>query len=296
MANIIAFVQTIQKITLLLMLMYLNFFVKLPLFLVLLMHIQKEIMKIISYNVNGIRAAITKGFIEWLQQANPDVICLQEIKATEDQIPTLDIEAAGYPYQYYYSAQKKGYSGVAILSKIEPKNVVFGTGIDHMDFEGRNLRVDFEDLSVMSLYLPSGTNIDRLDHKFKYMDDFQNYIIQLRKEVPNLVICGDYNICHQAIDIHDPIRNAKVSGFLPEERAWIDAFMKNGFIDTFRHFNKDPHHYSWWSYRANARNNNKGWRIDYCLAANPLENRLQRALILPEAKHSDHCPILVEIK
>tara|TARA_Y100000815_G_C13344214_1_gene501400 strand:- start:536 stop:1426 length:891 start_codon:yes stop_codon:yes gene_type:complete len=295
-ANIIAFVQTIQKITLLLMLMYLNFFVKLPLFLVLLMHIQKEIMKIISYNVNGIRAAITKGFIEWLQQANPDVICLQEIKATEDQIPTLDIEAAGYPYQYYYSAQKKGYSGVAILSKIEPKNVVFGTGIDHMDFEGRNLRVDFEDLSVMSLYLPSGTNIDRLDHKFKYMDDFQNYIIQLRKEVPNLVICGDYNICHQAIDIHDPIRNAKVSGFLPEERAWIDAFMKNGFIDTFRHFNKDPHHYSWWSYRANARNNNKGWRIDYCLAANPLENRLQRALILPEAKHSDHCPILVEIK
>lgn len=296
MANIIAFVQTIQKIALLLMLMYLNFFVKLPLFLVLLMHIQKEIMKIISYNVNGIRAAITKGFIEWLQQANPDVICLQEIKATEDQIPTLDIEAAGYPYQYYYSAQKKGYSGVAILSKIEPKNVVFGTGIDHMDFEGRNLRVDFEDLSVMSLYLPSGTNIDRLDHKFKYMDDFQNYIIQLRKEVPNLVICGDYNICHQAIDIHDPIRNAKVSGFLPEERAWIDAFMKNGFIDTFRHFNKDPHHYSWWSYRANARNNNKGWRIDYCLAATPLENRLQRALILPEAKHSDHCPILVEIK
>ena len=278
------------------MLMYLNFFVKLALFLVLLMHIQKEIMKIISYNVNGIRAAITKGFIEWLQQANPDVICLQEIKATEDQIPTLDIEAAGYPYQYYYSAQKKGYSGVAILSKIEPKNVVFGTGIEHMDFEGRNLRVDFENLSVMSLYLPSGTNIDRLDHKFKYMDDFQNYITELRKEVPNLVVCGDYNICHQAIDIHDPIRNAKVSGFLPEERAWIDAFMKNGFIDTFRHFNKDPHHYSWWSYRANARNNNKGWRIDYCLAAAPLEDRIERALILPEAKHSDHCPVLVEIK
>ena len=278
------------------MLMSLNFFVELRLFLVLLIPIQKENMKIISYNVNGIRAAITKGFIEWLQQANPDVICLQEIKANEDQIPVEEITKAGYPYQYYFSAQKKGYSGVAILSKIAPKNVVFGTGIEHMDYEGRNLRVDFDDLSVMSLSLPSGTNIDRLDHKFKYMDDFQNYINELKKEIPNLVICGDYNICHEAIDIHDPIRNAKVSGFLPEERAWIDGFMKNGFIDTFRHLNKEPHNYSWWSYRANARNNNKGWRIDYCLAAEPLRDKIERALILPEAKHSDHCPVLVEIK
>ena len=278
------------------MLMSLNFFLELRLFLVLLIPIQKENMKIISYNVNGIRAAITKGFIEWLQQANPDVICLQEIKANEDQIPVEAIANAGYPYQYYFSAQKKGYSGVAILSKTEPKNVVFGTGIEHMDYEGRNLRVDFEDLSVMSLYLPSGTNIDRLDHKFKYMDDFQNYINELKNEIPNLLICGDYNICHEAIDIHDPIRNAKVSGFLPEERAWIDGFMKNGFIDTFRHLNKEPHNYSWWSYRANARNNNKGWRIDYCLAAEPLRDKIERALILPEAKHSDHCPVLVEIK
>ena len=278
------------------MLMSLNFFLELRLFLVLLIPIQKENMKIISYNVNGIRAAITKGFIEWLQQANPDVICLQEIKANEDQIPVEAIANAGYPYQYYFSAQKKGYSGVAILSKTEPKNVVFGTGIEHMDYEGRNLRVDFEDLSVMSLYLPSGTNIDRLDHKFKYMDDFQNYINELKNEIPNLLICGDYNICHEAIDIHDPIRNAKVSGFLPEERAWIDGFMKNGFIDTFRHLNKEPHNYSWWSYRANARNNNKGWRIDYCLAAESLRDKIERALILPEAKHSDHCPVLVEIK
>ena len=278
------------------MLMSLNFFLELRLFLVLLIPIQKENMKIISYNVNGIRAAITKGFIEWLQQANPDVICLQEIKANEDQIPVEAIANAGYPYQYYFSAQKKGYSGVAILSKTEPKNVVFGTGIEHMDYEGRNLRVDFEDLSVMSLYLPSGTNIDRLDHKFKYMDDFQNYINELKNEIPNLLICGDYNICHEAIDIHDPIRNAKVSGFLPEERAWIDGFIKNGFIDTFRHLNKEPHNYSWWSYRANARNNNKGWRIDYCLAAESLRDKIERALILPEAKHSDHCPVLVEIK
>lgn len=253
-------------------------------------------MRIISYNVNGIRAAISKGFLNWLQQANPDIICLQEIKATEDQIPLLDVELSGYPYHYWFPATKKGYSGVAILSKIKPNKVVFGTGIDHMDFEGRNLRADFDDFSVMSLYLPSGTNMDRLDYKFQYMDEFQEYITNLKKEIPNLIICGDYNICHEAIDIHDPIRNKTVSGFLPEERAWLDKFMKNGFIDTFRFFNKEPHHYSWWSYRANARANNKGWRIDYCLASEPLKDRLRRAVILPEAKHSDHCPVLVEIE
>lgn len=252
-------------------------------------------MKIISYNVNGIRAAVKKGFIEWLQQANPDVICLQEIKATEDQIPTEEISKAGYPYQYYFSAQKKGYSGVAILCKTKPNHVEFGAGIEHMDFEGRTLRVDYDTVSVMSLYLPSGTNIERLDHKFMFMDDFQNYIDALKKDIPNLVICGDYNICHEAIDIHNPVQNKNTSGFLPEERAWIDNFMKSGFIDTFRFFNKEPHNYSWWSYRAGARGNNKGWRIDYCLANESLKDRLTRALILPEAKHSDHCPIVVEI-
>jgi exodeoxyribonuclease III len=252
-------------------------------------------MRIISYNVNGIRAAIAKGFLDWIQHANPDVICLQEIKATEDQIPTEEITAAGYPYQYYFSAQKKGYSGVAILSKTKPNNVVMGTEITHMDFEGRNLRADFDDISVMSLYLPSGTNLDRLDHKFKYMDDFQNYVSELKKAIPNLIICGDYNICHEEIDIHDPIRNRTVSGFLPEERAWLDKFMKSGFIDSFRHFNKEPHNYSWWSYRAGARGNNKGWRIDYNLVSENLKDRMSRAVILPEAKHSDHCPIMVEI-
>ncbi len=252
-------------------------------------------MKILSYNVNGIRAAITKGFLDWLQAANPDVICLQEIKATQDQIPVLEITAAGYPYQYYFSAEKKGYSGVAILCKTEPKQIVFGTGIDYMDKEGRNVRVDFDNVSVMSLYLPSGTNIDRLSHKFQYMADFQNYINELKKEVPNLIICGDYNICHQAIDIHDPIRNAKVSGFLPEEREWLDTFMKNGFLDSFRMLNPEPHHYSWWSYRANARNNNKGWRIDYNLIAENMKDRVKRAYILPDAKHSDHCPVAIEI-
>ncbi len=252
-------------------------------------------MKIISYNVNGIRAAISKGLIDWLKAANPDVICFQEIKATPDQIPTEAFEAAGYPYHYWYPANKKGYSGVAILSKVKPDQVVFGTGIGHMDFEGRNIRADFGDISVMSLYLPSGTNLARLDHKFMYMDDFHRYIHELRAQIPNLVICGDYNICHQPIDIHDPIRNKNVSGFLPEERAWLDVFINNGFIDSFRHFNKDPHQYTWWSYRAGARGNNKGWRLDYILVSRAIEDRLKRAVILSEANHSDHCPVLAEI-
>lgn len=254
-------------------------------------------MKIISYNVNGIRAAIAKGLLDWVKSASPDVLCLQEIKATESQIATerAAFEALGYPYQYYYSAEKKGYSGVAILSKHQPKHVEVGTGIDYMDKEGRVLRADFENLSVMSLYLPSGTNPERLGFKFTFMDDFKRYIDHLKKSIPNLVICGDYNICHQAIDIHDPVRNATVSGFLPEERAWLDAFIKSGFIDTFRYFNPEPHNYSWWSYRANARANNKGWRIDYLLASEPLKPRLTRGVILPEAKHSDHCPVLLEL-
>lgn len=253
-------------------------------------------MKIISYNVNGVRAAMTKGLIDWLTIADPDIICLQETKANPGQVALHLIEEAGYPYHYWFSAQKKGYSGVAIFSKHEPNNVVYGTGIDYMDFEGRNIRLDFDTFSVMSLYLPSGTNLARHEHKFKYMDDFYHYIDRLRQDVPNLIICGDYNICHKAIDIHDPKRNARVSGFLPNERAWLDAFMKNGFIDTFRLFNKDPHHYTWWSNFANARDNNKGWRIDYALASEPMRERLTRAAILPEARHSDHCPILVEFE
>lgn len=252
-------------------------------------------MRIISYNVNGIRAAIRKGFLEWVQQANPDVVCLQEIKAQPEQLNLEDFEEAGFPYHHWHPAEKKGYSGVAILSKIKPQNIEYGSGIDYMDHEGRILRADFEDFSVMSLYLPSGTNIKRLEHKFKFMDDFQEYIDDLKESVPNLIVCGDYNICHEAIDIHDPVRLKNVSGFLPEERAWIDGFMKSGFIDSFRHFNKEPHQYSWWSYRANARNNNKGWRIDYNLVAEPLKERLKRAVILPDAMHSDHCPVLVEI-
>lgn len=253
-------------------------------------------MKIVSYNVNGIRAAINKGFIDWLTATDPDVICLQEIKALKEQLDLSLFEEAGYSYNYWYSAQKKGYSGVAILSKTEPDHIEYGTGIEYMDFEGRNIRADFGDVSIMSMYLPSGTNLARLDFKLKYMDDFQKYINELKKDKPNIIVVGDYNICHEAIDIHDPVRNKNVSGFLPVEREWIGNFMESGFIDSFRHFNKEPHNYSWWSYRANARNNNKGWRLDYGMVSKTLENRLKRAVILKEAKHSDHCPILVELK
>ncbi|GAA4116512.1 exodeoxyribonuclease III [Aquimarina addita] len=252
-------------------------------------------MKIISYNVNGIRAALKKEFISWLIKADPDVICLQEIKANKEQLDVNIFAEAGYTYNYWYSAQKKGYSGVAILSKTEPDHIEYGTGIEYMDFEGRMIRADFNGVSVMSLYLPSGTNVERISHKLKFMDDFQEYINGLKKEYPNLVILGDYNICHKAIDIHDPVRNKKVSGFLPEEREWIGNFIDSGFIDSFRHFNSEPDNYSWWSYRANARANNKGWRLDYGMVAKPLEDKLVRAVILSEAKHSDHCPIMVEL-
>ncbi len=251
-------------------------------------------MKIISYNVNGIRAAIKKGFLDWLQQANPDVICIQETKAQKEQLNLEDFESAGYPYQYWYSAEKKGYSGVAILSKTEPNHIEYGTGIESMDFEGRNIRVDFHGVSVMSMYLPSGTNDARLDFKFNYMDEILDYATELRKTIPNLVICGDYNICHEPIDIHNP-KMKGVSGFLPEEREWLSRFINSGFIDSFRFLNPDRQEYSWWSYRANSRANNKGWRLDYAMITEPLKEQISRAYILTEAKHSDHCPIAVEL-
>ena len=252
-------------------------------------------MKIVSYNINGIRAALGKGLADWIKSTDADVICFQEIKALESQFDTGIFTELGYKHQSWFSAEKKGYSGVAILSKQEPDRVVQGIDQEIYDREGRNLRADFGDVSVMSMYLPSGTNTDRLEFKFAYMDEMQRYVNEVRKERPHLIVCGDYNICHKAIDIHDPVRNKKVSGFLPEEREWLENFIQSGFIDTFRHFNEEPHQYTWWSYRANSRANNKGWRLDYAMADKRLEERLKRALILSEAKHSDHCPVLLEL-
>ena len=259
------------------------------------MALNNKLIKILSYNINGIRAALRKNLLEWLKDYNPDIVCFQEIKANEDQFDKSKFTDLGY-HSYWFSAQKKGYSGVGIITKIKPINVEYGTGIDYMDFEGRNLRIDFKNFSVMSLYLPSGTNINRLAFKFQYMDDFKTYINNLTSNVPNLIIGGDFNICHKAIDIHDPIRNAKVSGFLPKERDWIDNFINDGFVDSFRIFNNKPHKYSWWSYRANSRNNNKGWRIDYLLAAEKLKKNILESYILDDVVHSDHCPIGLNLK
>jgi len=252
-------------------------------------------LKIISYNVNGIRAAINKGFIDWLRESNIDVICIQETKANKEQVEINLLEKIGY-HNYWFSAQKKGYSGVAIFSKKPPNNVIYGTKINHIDYEGRVIQVDYDELSIISLYLPSGTNIDRLEYKFKFMKDFKEYIDDLKIRYPKLIICGDYNICHKEIDIHDPIRNKNVSGFLPEERQWLDKFINSGFIDSFRHLNSEPHNYSWWSYRANSRVNNKGWRIDYALVSESLKKNINNSFILNSVKHSDHCPVGVEIK
>ncbi|HPS82741.1 MAG TPA: exodeoxyribonuclease III [Bacteroidales bacterium] len=252
-------------------------------------------MKVITYNLNGIRAAIGKGFLEWLAQSDADVVCIQESKAQPDQIPVMEFEALGYK-TYFYSAQKKGYSGVGIITRIQPDNVVAGMGIPEYDNEGRFIRADYGDLSIVSAYHPSGTSGDeRQAFKMIWLDKYLNYVQELRKERPNLLLCGDYNIAHERIDIHDPVGNAKSSGFLPEEREWMTKFLSHDYIDTFRHFNKEPHNYTWWSFRANARANNKGWRIDYIMATESLRSKLKGAEIWPDAMHSDHCPSVLDI-
>ena len=251
--------------------------------------------RIVTYNVNGIRAALSKNWMDWLKAANPDVICLQETKANPEQLDLTLFEEAGYKH-YWHSAQKKGYSGVAILTKEQPDNIVYGCGIQKYDDEGRVLRVDYGENSILSVYMPSGSSgEDRQAFKMGWLSDFQQHINALKKERSNLIICGDYNICNKPIDIHNPKTNANTSGFLPEERAWFDAFLESGFVDTFRHFNSEPHNYTWWSYRAGSRGKNLGWRIDYNLVSENLRSKLLRATILPEAKHSDHCPVLLEI-
>jgi exodeoxyribonuclease-3 len=249
--------------------------------------------KIITYNVNGIRSALSKGWLDWIKSINPDIICLQEIKAQTDQLNLDDFTNAGY-HHYWYSAEKKGYSGVAILTKTKPDHIEYGCGFD--DHEGRVLRADYGDVSVMSVYMPSGSSGDlRQAFKMEWLAKFQEYIEELLIKRPKLIISGDYNICHKPIDIHNPKSNANSSGFLPEEREWIDTFMKSGFVDSFRHFNQEPHQYTWWSFRSNARSKNLGWRIDYQLVSKPLEKALKKVVIMPDAKHSDHCPVILDV-
>lgn len=251
--------------------------------------------KFISYNVNGIRAALKKDWLGWLSSVDPDVVCIQETKAHKEQLDLELFEQAGYK-TFWYSAEKKGYSSVAIFSKTEPDHVEYGCGIEKYDREGRIIRADYGDFSVLSCYFPSGTTGDeRQAFKMDFLADFYDYIAELRKTRPKLLISGDVNICHTAIDIHNPERNKDTSGFKPEERQWVSEFLDAGFIDSFRHLNKEPHNYTWWSYRAGARGKNLGWRIDYHFITENLEDKLKRSIILSEAVHSDHCPLMVEL-
>ena len=252
-------------------------------------------MRILSYNLNGIRAAISKGLLDWLSTANPDVLCIQESKAQPEQIDTDTFQRLGY-HAYIHSAQKRGYSGVGIFSKQEADRVVVGMGIERYDAEGRVLRADFGDITVVCVYVPSGTTGDeRQAFKMAFLEDFMHYLDTLRKERPNIVVCGDYNICHKPIDINHPERQVGVSGFLPEEREWLDRLEASGMIDSFRVFDQSAEKYSWWSYRFASRSRNAGWRIDYHWVSEPLRSRLVGAKILSDAVHSDHCPVEVEI-
>jgi len=253
-------------------------------------------MRIISYNVNGIRSALRKGFLEWLETAPADIVCLQEVKAEKDQVDFRAIENLGYQ-TFWYSAEKKGYSGVAIFTKIQPDKVQYGNGIMQSDSEGRVLRADYGDITLINAYFPSGTSGDvRQTYKYQWLDEFFEYVQTLRQERPKLIICGDYNIAHKAIDIHNPSGNKNSSGFLPEERAWMDKLFDHGYIDTFRFFNPHPHQYTWWSQRfPSVRAQNKGWRIDYITVTEALRDALKDAAIYPDVKHSDHCPVYLEI-
>ncbi len=252
-------------------------------------------MKIITFNLNGIRSAISKGLFEFVSQESPDILCVQETKAQPEQIDILSFKDLGYE-AYIHSAEKKGYSGVAIFSKTKPDFIKSGIGISKFDKEGRMLRADFGDISILNSYFPSGTTGDiRQEIKMEYLDAVFDFVEKLKKERPNIILSGDYNICHKEIDISKPENKKGVSGFLPEEREWITKFLKSGFVDSFREFDKSSEKYTWWSYRAGARAKNLGWRIDYHMVSQSLRNRLKTTKILNQIVMSDHCPVVLEI-
>jgi exodeoxyribonuclease-3 len=254
-------------------------------------------MRIISYNVNGIRAAIKKGLLDWLRTDPADVICFQETKASQSDVDVIAIEELGYKH-YWYSAQKKGYSGVAIFTKIEPDHVEYGTGHKVSDDEGRVIQLDFGDVRIINAYFPSGTSGElRQSFKYVWLDEFSVYIDKLKKGKPKLILCGDYNIAHQEIDIHDPKGNKNSTGFLPEERQWLTKLLDGGWVDTFRELHPEPHQYTWWSQRfPTVRLQNKGWRIDYINVTKALKSKVVDAKLYCDVKHSDHCPVYLDIK
>ena len=254
-------------------------------------------MRIISYNVNGIRAAIKKGFFDWLATNPTDVICLQETKATEGDVDVKQLEKLGFEH-HWFSANKKGYSGVAIFSKIKPTAIKKGNGNHLSDFEGRVIEMQFGDVKLINAYFPSGTSgEERQTYKYQWLKEMHEYLEETKKQYTKIILCGDYNIAHEEIDIHDPKSNKNTTGFLPEERAWLTSFLESGWVDTFRYLHKEPQRYSWWSQRfPSVRLNNKGWRIDYICVTSELKNQIKDAEIFPDVKHSDHCPVYLEIK
>ncbi|HLP38989.1 exodeoxyribonuclease III [Lacibacter sp.] len=254
-------------------------------------------MRIISYNVNGIRAAIKKGFIDWLKTDPADIICVQETKAQKENVDHTLFNELGY-HDYWFSAQKKGYSGVAVFTKIKPDAVETGNGHGPTDDEGRVIQLQFGDIRLINTYFPSGTSGDvRQEFKYQWLDEYYKWLNELKKKHPKLILCGDYNIAHKEIDIHDPKGNKNSSGFLPAEREWMTKFFESGWVDTFREFHPEPHRYSWWSQRfPSVRLQNKGWRIDYITVTEPLRKNLKDAEIYPDVKHSDHCPVYLELK
>lgn len=252
-------------------------------------------MKIISYNVNGIRAAQRKGFEDWVADNDFDIICIQESKAQKEQVEWERLHDLGYR-DIWYSAEKKGYSGVITMTRKEPLEIEKGVGIPQYDQEGRVLRTDFKDFTLLNCYFPSGTTGDvRQEVKMNFLDDLYHKVQELKEIQPNLIIVGDYNIAHTEIDIHDPVRNKNTSGFLPEEREWMTKWFELGFIDAFRHVNPEKVEYSWWSYRARSRERNKGWRLDYQSVSKPLADKIKTAHQLTDVVHSDHCPVVLEI-
>ncbi|WP_409197783.1 exodeoxyribonuclease III [Methanobrevibacter acididurans] len=248
-------------------------------------------LELISWNVNGIRAIHRKGFIDWLSENKPDIISIQETKAQIDQLPKKLINIPDYT-SYFNSAERKGYSGVATYSQIKPQNVINGMGIDKFDTEGRLLRIDYDEFTLLNIYYPNGgSGEERLQYKLDFYDAFLDYTNKLRDEGNNLVICGDLNTAHNPIDLARPKANEEVSGFLPIEREWVSKFLSNGYVDTFREFNQEPDQYTWWSYRTKARDRNVGWRLDYFFVNEEFLDKVVDSYILSDVMGSDHCPI-----
>jgi exodeoxyribonuclease-3 len=253
-------------------------------------------MRIICWNVNGIRAADRKGLFDWLKKEDPDVLCLQEIKALPVQVPAHLKNTPGYNI-FWNPAERKGYSGVVTYTKEKPIDVKYGFGIKKFDVEGRVIITEFNSFTLFNIYFPNGKkNEERLDYKLDFYDTFLGYADNLKSEGKNIIVCGDFNTAHKELDLTRPKENEKVSGFLPVERAWIDTFIDHGYVDTFRHFNKDPNNYSWWDFKTRARERNVGWRIDYFFVNKEFISNLKKAFIMQDVMGSDHCPVGIDIE